>query len=88
MFLDSTGDFNVHSKLQTRTSGFAICQALFQVLGKKLQNIMLKKLSTPSNVISLVCATGVVYYHTTLAIQELEDVFTEVGRDGPDSNTN
>lgn len=67
---------------------FQYARPLFQVLGNKPQNIMFKKQLTLSNVISLVCATGVVYYHTPLAIQELEDVFTEVGRDGPNSNTN
>lgn len=89
----------MHSKLQTRTSGFT-CQALFQVLGKQPQSSLLKELSIPSKVSSLVCATGVVYYHApmvspaewfSLLLQALEDVkwmFTGMGRDGPDSNIN
>lgn len=49
-FTNSSGDVNVHSKLQTRTAGFTIRQALLQVLGKEPQSSLLKELSVTSNV--------------------------------------
>lgn len=48
----------------------------------------LKELSVPSNVSSLVCATGVVRYHLPMELGDVKWMFAGMSGDGSDSNTN